>query len=439
MFGGALLSLAAVYANDRACAEICTRMQIAGFGFDPQRATLLADALHDREADAFAKARKAVGRDVKLFSPKDMHAVIRGHFGAPIYFRSALTGNPVYDKSAMRAYAASANPELASLAVAVLEARSARKLRGTYIEGVKVNPTTRRVHPSWQNYGTVSGRWACSKPNLMNLPRPASDPTSHLGGIRSLYVAGPGRVLVTFDFAQLEMRVAAYVSGDSAMIAACETSDLHATNAALIFGDRFDLRAYEAAKATASPDAAVKARLGAWKHLRTMAKSSGFAVCYMAEADTVFSRLVADGVSVTLAQCEAMLRKLHRVFHGYFEWQAAQLLEIIRTGYVYTPILGRRRWLGHSPGAPEAANPPIQGGAADIVNDCTVKVDRKLRSASRHARILGQVHDSIVIEAPKGDAASVSALCRDVCQAPRMVCGRQVIFPIDLEVTERWQ
>jgi DNA polymerase-1 len=295
----------------------------------------------------------------------------------------------------------------------------------------------------------VSGRWACQAPNLMNLPRPENDPSrtptcvvcgctakeaertacnapAHdFLGVRSVYIARPGYRLVAFDMKQLEMRMAAYASGDPAMIKACESSDLHAANAEIIFAEAF-----------------TTAEGGHRKALRTLAKSSGFAVCYMAQAATVFARLVAAGVDVKLRQVEAMLSRMRRAFAAYYSWQSDRLLDCVRTGYVYSPILGRRRWLGHDPSPTEAANFPIQGGAADLMNLRLPLVVERLAAECLEALLVAQVHDSAVFEVPEALADKVAAVCQEVAEAPIVIDSSgnplAVSFPIDLEISERW-
>lgn len=420
---------AEVYAVDHRSAELCRAMQRNGFAYDAGRAAVLSAHLRGLEAAAILKASEAVGRRIGLgkgggFSTTDLRAAFFSDLRAPIFFRSEITGNPSLGVDTLRAYACSADERLQGLALAVLEQRRARKVRSTHIDRIKIG-SDRRVHPTWQNFGAVSGRFSCASPNLMNLPRPENDPTMPLGGVRGLYVAPPGRRLVAFDAKQLEMRMAAYASGDEIMIAACESSDLHSANAAIIFGEDF-----EAAQGPAR------------KALRSLAKQSGFATCYMADASTVYARIVAAGVSVTLRQVEAMLARMRRAFAAYYRWQTAVLDDCVRTGYVCSPIVGRRRWLGHDPSPPECANFPIQSGAADLMNLRLPEIYELLAAEYPTARLVAQVHDSGVIECEVRHVEAVSQLCSEIFTRPIEVrsSGRTLTasFPIDLEVSERW-
>lgn len=423
---------ARVYTADKACAEICRDMQIAGFAFDAERAKDVSALLRDEERRAKAAADDAVGRVIRPtktggFSNDDLASAFFRDLGAPVYFRSVLTGRPSLNVDTLRAYAASANESLRNLALAVLEWRKARKVRSTYVDAIVLDPDG-RVHPTWLSYGTVTGRWACKDPNLMNLIRRENDPTAkHFeGGIRSLYRARNGYVLVIFDKKQLEMRVAAYVSGDKAMISACEAEDMHTANAMVLFADQWEGCDKDARKA-----------------LRSLTKNAGFAVCYLAGAETVHTRAVASGVNVKLRQVEKLIEKLQRGFAGYYRYQAEELLKIIASGYVYSPIMRRRRWLGHTPEPPEAANHPIQSGAADIMNTGIPKLVTAVRFASPKTRLVAQVHDSCVFEVPARDEVIVKELCFEAAEEEiEIATSGEVLrarFPIDLEVSERWK
>ena len=440
---------AEVYAVDKRCAELCRDMSIAGFGFDRAEGQRLSATLLETERAARQRADDAVGRPIRRtktggFSTLDLHAAFFDDLGASPYLRSAITRKPSLKVDALRYYAANQRRDdsgvrLRDLALAVLEFRRLRKVRVTYIDNAPVGEDG-RVHPSWLNYGAVSGRFSCQAPNLMNLPTQRTDPTiewardeatgrryAARGGVRGLYRAKAGHTLVAFDAKQLEMRIAAYASGDSTMIAACQAKDLHAANAAVIFA-----AAWEAA------DAPLR------ESMRNLAKQSGFACCYLATWETVWQRLLAEGMNVPASQVKAMLRRLHREFAGYFGWQGQRLLDCIRLGYTTTPILGRRRWLGHSPLPTECANFPIQGGAADLMNLRLPAVDQALRLAIRGATAVAQVHDSGVFEVPINAADEAAAIMRAVFEAPielRSGDGRRLeaTFPIDVKSGERWK
>ncbi len=452
-------SPAAIYALDKRSAVLCTTMSINGFAFDAERASEMLSLLAADEAAAAARLADACGRPVNALSIKDLQRAFfskrsEGGLGAHVVCRSELTGGPSLGVDAMRAYAACADDALRAASLAVLDVRRARKIRSTYIARPLSNLSALgRIHPSWMNYGAVSGRWSCQDPNLMNLPRAATEPASirALGGIRSLYVAPPGRVLVSFDASQLEMRIAAYASGDTAMIGACESSDLHGGNARVIFGAAFDFDCYLAFKLRSKKGPPLSdAERTVWEaleDLRTLAKSAGFAVCYMAEAETVFARIVADGKGHLLPKgirtVEAMLSKLRTGFATYFAWQETRRAGpggAIATGYTDEPITGRRRWLGHDPKPTECANHPIQGGAAGLMNLKLPAICAQLARELPSVLPIAQVHDSGVFECDEAHAERVESVCKEEFDRPVELrsSGLSARFPIDIKKGKRW-
>lgn len=417
-----------VYEADKRSAELCTRMQQNGFGFDRERADLLSEALRDLEHEARAKAEAVANRPIAGgkgggFSPKDLSKLFFQELRAPIFMRSELTNAPSLGVDVLRAYAAGAREDLRELSLAILDWRRARKVRVTYIDNVIVG-FDGAVHPSWMPYGAVSGRFACRDPNLMNLPRPENDPTVRIvpGGIRSLYrTLTAGNVIFGFDCSQLEMRVCAYASGDPVMIASCESSDMHSANALVLFGDAFALET----------DPAIR------KMLRTLAKTSGFAAAYLAEAETVHARLLASGVNVKMRQVEAMLRRLKQSCRGYYAWQDQRLLEAIKNGWTDEPVLGRRRWVGHDPSPTETANFPIQAGAAGHMNLRLPELESALRKECG-AKCVAQVHDAGYFDLPQSKLALARQLTVDIFQAPQSFGGRMASLPVDMGEDERW-
>jgi uracil-DNA glycosylase family 4 len=415
-----------VYESDKQSALVCQEMARNGFAFDSERAAVISARLREREEELRLEAVELTGiKKLSLFSPKQLQKLFFGQLGARVCFVSAKTGEPCLDVEALMAYSASSNAELARMSLLTLEARSVRKCRATYIDGVHIH-TDGRTHPTWLSYGTETGRFAARKPSLPTLPKKQNDPAHKLGfdgGIRSLYVAPPGRKLCYFDVAQMEFRVAAYLTGDPNMMAACEASDIHAVNAVSIFGKRF------AELPLDSPER---------KKLRDITKPAGFACIYGAEAPTVHSKLVAQGFDVSFQQVEAMMNALKQSFRVYYEFVADNVSKTIRRGYVESPLLKRKRFLGHNPEPPKVANYPIQSGAADIFNMKAWEIYNRLSSSGLDAKLVAAVYDALIIDTAEDDVPAVLDICREVWAAPVMFDGRACVLPIDLRVGEKW-
>lgn len=411
-----------VYEHDKENAVLCQTMSLNGFMFDRERATTISAALKEKEESLRLEAAALTGMpDLNLLSPLQLREAFFKKLGAHVCFRSK-SGAPSLGKDTMRAYAASSREDLARMALLTLEYRNVRKCRATYVDNVKPHADG-RIHSVWLPYGTISGRWSAQKPNLANLPKPQFDASRKLGGIRSLYTASEGRRLVSFDIKQAEFRIAAYLSGDPNMISVCESGqDIHWMNACTIFG------------LAGSRDTEDKVKEAA----RSLAKNAVFAVCYLAEAATVHGRIIADGGKSTLQQVEAMLGKMRRSFDGYYEFQAESLNQTIRRGYVESPILGRKRHLGHAPSPTENANFPIQSGAADAMNLKLQKIE-KLRIERRiDGLMVSMVYDSCTWDTREEDVERMQALVTEVFAEPVIIRDRSFELPIDLKSGHRW-
>lgn len=435
------MTLQQVYCSDLKAAALCRDLQMDGFAFDVDQARKLMSHCLDVETRARADAETAVGRSIRAtktggFGMVGKDGLVAAFFEdlrAPIYFRSNLTGRPSLDNIALSAYAGCRDERLRTLSLSVLAWRKARKVRKTYLENVHVG-VDGRVHPTWMNYGAISGRFSCQKPNLMNLPRLENDPTKGLGGIRTVYIAREGYRLVSFDCAQLEIRVAAYASGDKTMISHVETGDVHAQRAEILFGKAF---------------AELPRKSFEWNVFRNLTKTFGLAVNYLAEAPKVHATIVStwpkelsdQGRSpLTMRECEIAVMKLKRGLVDYFKWQDQRLLDCIRTGYTTSPILGRRRWLGFDPSPTECANFPIQSGAADIMNERLPRIWDLIQERMPKTRIVAQVHDSGVFEVSENKIDDVIAVFTEVMSEPVRfeTSGLSAVFPVDVKHSERW-
>jgi DNA polymerase-1 len=434
---------ALIYETDKRSSALGLELSLNGFLYDVQAAEAMSNSLHAAESDARARVEKAVGRPLKRtdtggISGKDLHQALFKELRAPVMYRSNLTKKASLGIDAMRAYAACGRDDLQQFAVAELERRRANKVRRTYIDKVlrKLTPD-RRVHATYKNYGTLTGRFSCSDPNLQNLPSVRNDPTivwakdtegsSYIvsGGIRSLYIARPGYTLCSFDFGQLEFRVAAYASGDENMIRACETGDIHSANAELVWGDGW-----------LTADKKLR------KELRALAKNFGFAIAYGAEAKTLYANIIANGQKVQLQAVQAALRKLKGAFTTYYRWQDQRLLACIRNGWTDTPLLGRQRWTGHTPSGPEVMNHPIQGGGAEVVTRKLCKLDDEIARLHLPAYPVAMVHDSFTAEVQDSAIDDYQELVARICAEPVIFSssGRalEAVFPIDYSIGKKW-
>lgn len=413
-----------VYEHDKKNAEICTRMSRNGFQFDTERAKELVEKLILREQEVRAEVAQVVGRpNFNVLSTFQLAAFLFKECGVNVIEKTD-GGEPSVAKGVLRQLAVQSDERVAKVALAAIEVRSLRKCRNTYITSKKWDPhSDGRVRATFQSWGTISGRWSAKDPNLANLPTGRADPSKKWGGIRSLYTAGPGRVLVYFDAKQMEFRVAAYASGDKNMIAVCEdpSGDVHFANAVLLFGDAF---------LNASPKEQ--------KGLRDLAKRAVFAVNYFAEAETIYENLLAEGVLIKLSKVKAMCDKMQRQFPDYYKWQARNLDATIRQGWIADPILGRKRHLGHAPKPTDNANFPIQAGAAAVMNPKLQKIEALREESQLDALLCSMVYDSATWDTHPKDASQLITHIQDVWKEPVIINGNVAKFPVDIKTGLRW-
>ncbi len=267
------------------------------------------------------------------------------------------------------------------LARMVLEYRSLAKLKSTYLDALPkmVSARTGRIHASFNQTGTATGRLSSSDPNLQNIPI-----RTELGRkIRRAFVTEPGWALVAADYSQIELRIAAHLSGDAALTRAfLNGEDIHNFVAREIYGVGDD---------------------DVTSEMRRMAKAVNFGIIY-GQSPYGLSRQL----SIPVAEAAEFIDRYFARYKSVEGYIASTLAEAKANGYV-TTILGRRRYIsGIEAGSPRnlnaaeriAVNTTIQGSAADLIKRAMIVIDRRLRASSSLARMILQIHDELVFEMP---------------------------------------
>jgi DNA polymerase-1 len=276
----------------------------------------------------------------------------------------------------------------------ILEYRELQKLKSTYLDTLPatVDPGTGRIHTSFNQTGAATGRLSSSDPNLQNIP--VRTPRGE--AIRASFVPAVGWIFVVADYSQIELRLMAHLSGDPAFIEAFrQGGDIHRQTAALIFGVPAE---------QVTPE------------MRGRAKTINFATIY-GQGPFALSRQL--GVSQEDAR-EFIARYFAR-FAGVREYLDRQVALAREQGYVET-ISGRRRYIPEirdrnfnirAYGERTAQNSPLQGSAADLIKIAMIGIHRALEEQRLAARLLLQVHDELVLEAPPEELGTVVALVRE--------------------------
>ncbi len=298
----------------------------------------------------------------------------------------------------------------------IIEYRTLTKLKSTYADSLPalINPSTERIHTSFNQLVAATGRLSSSNPNVQNIPI-----RTELGRrIRAAFVPDPGHRFVAADYSQIELRILAHVSGEESLTAAFRAGeDIHRRTAAEVFG-------VELAQVTSEQ--------------RDVAKTTNFSVIY---GVTAFG--LSRGLSITPKQAQDYLTRFferHPKVKAYLERTVAEGRE---RGFVQT-LLGRRRYIPElRSGNPNlrgfaermATNAPIQGTAADLTKIAMVRMARALAEGGFRSRMLLQVHDELLFEAPEDEVSRLEALAREVMES---VMALDVPLKVDIKTGADW-
>ena len=314
----------------------------------------------------------------------------------------------------LKEYCDKERPELSELFTLVQEYRKWGKIMSTYIVGYQkhLNSVTHRIHPDMFALSTDTGRFNCTKPNCQNMPRKTNDPI----GIRNFVKAPDGKVIISLDFSQIELRVGAFYCRDEHMLETYRNNgDIHAQTTSVIFGVPYD-----EAKDKNAPN---------YKEHRTIAKNCNFGVFY-----GLFPRGLQNtlkfkaGVDKTVEECEEIISNLKSGYKNLSVWQENTKADAYRKMYTET-WLGRRRYLpdirsedwGKKSFAERCSmNTPIQGTAADILKMAIARILDGLAERPWLEPIL-QIHDELTFIIPEdklSDAVSFIKECMEVKPFP---------------------
>ncbi len=274
----------------------------------------------------------------------------------------------------------------------LLRYRRLNKLNGTYVEGMlPLVDTEGRVHSTFDQTATATGRLSSSEPNLQNIPVRTEEGRE----LRKVFIPRDGWVLLDADYSQIELRLMAHFSGDATLVEAFRKGeDIHARTASEIFE---------------VPPEQVTAQL------RSRAKAVNFGLIY-----GISGFGLSRNTGVSRAEAEQFIKTYFRKYPGVKRFMEESASEGARKGYAET-LLGRRRYLPElqSPkamvrefGKRAAMNTPIQGTAADIIKLAMVRVDEALRREGLRSRLILQVHDELLLECPPEEAEQAAGLLR---------------------------
>lgn len=337
--------------------------------------------------EAAKEAHKIVGHEFNLSSPKQLQEVLFEELQLP-KSKKIKTGYTTDAEALQYLQESTKHPVIDQ----ILRSRDVLKLKSV-VEGLsRATAEDGRIHTTFQQMVTSTGRLSSTEPNLQNIPIRSEEGRL----IRSCFIAGKGfEELMTADYSQIEMRIMAHLSKDEALLAALTSGeDLHTTVGSEVFG-------VKASEVTSE--------------MRRTIKAMSYGLAYGLSAFGLSQQL---GISPIAAQ--ELMNKYFERFGGIRDYLADVVIEARKVGYTET-ILGRRRYLPDLQSDVKtrrdiaermALNAPIQGSAADIMKLAMLKVGNAISATNLKSRILLQVHDELVLEVAKGEANVLSEIVR---------------------------
>jgi DNA polymerase-1 len=391
--------------------EVLFKMERAGVLIDARQLEAMSHELGQKMLDLESKAHKEAGQPFNLGSPKQIAEILFEKKGIPVV-RKTPSGAPSTDEEVLEKLALD-HP----LARTLLDHREISKLKSTYTDKLPrmVNSRTGRVHTTYGQATAVTGRLASNDPNLQNIP--VRTPEGRR--IREAFVAPPGRVIVSADYSQVELRIMAHISGDENLLRAFAAGeDIHRATAAEVFGRSL---------ADVSPEE------------RRYAKVINFGLIYGMSAFGL-----AQQLGLERATAQAYIASYFTRYPGVAKYMEDTRRSARDRGYVET-VLGRRLWLpeiksanpARRSGAERAAiNAPMQGTAADLIKLAMIAVQGWLEREKLASKLIMQVHDELVLEVPDAELAHVKA------EVPLLMSGvaeLKVPLVVDVGSGQNWE
>ncbi len=392
-------------------APVLARMESAGVLLDPSVLAELSSRLAHNIEQLSREIHELAGREFNIGSPKQLGEVLYQELGLPQPPKRGKTKTPSTASDVLEGLA-SRHP----IATKVLDWRQHSKLKNTYVDVLpELVGADKRLHTTFNPTGSATGRLSSLNPNLQNIPA-----RTELGReIRKAFVARPGWCLIAADYSQIELRVLAHMSGDPKLVEAFRSGeDIHTRTASEVLGIDPGL---------VGPDE------------RYRAKAVNFGIIY---------GLSAFGLAKQLKIPQKSARSYIDLYferYGTIKNFLDEIVEQTRNSGYSRTLFGRRRPVpdldSRNAGARALAsriaqNSPIQGTAADLIKKAMVATDASLRQGRFRARMLLQVHDELLIEAPEGETARVSTLVKREMEA---AANLDVPLVADIKIGPNWR
>ena len=390
--------------------KVLSRIERTGALVDDTLLFQQSQELAERLAELETQAWELAGQQFNLASPKQLAEILFTKLEIPVLKKTAK-GAPSTKEEVLQ--------ELAldyPLPKVLLEHRGLAKLKSTYTDKlpVMINPTTRRIHTSYHQAGTATGRLSSSDPNLQNIPIRTAEGRR----VRQAFIAPEGHRLIAADYSQIELRIMAHLSGDQNLLKAFEQGqDVHRATAAEVFGVNL-------AQVTIDQ--------------RRSAKAINFGLIYgmsafgLAKQLNIGRKQAAEYIELYFQRYPGVQDYMNQVRHsaaekGYVETHFGRRL--------YLPEINSRNGMRRQAAERTAINAPMQGTAADIIKLAMINVDNWLRNQKLKSRMIMQVHDELVLEVPESEHRQVIIGIKECMEN---AASLQVKLVVDVGVGDNW-
>ena len=400
---------------ERPLVPVLTEMELAGIKVDKAALARLSNDFAKRAAELEHEIYRLAGREFTIGSPKQLGEVLFDEMGLE-GGKKGKTGAYATGADVLQYLAAQGH----QLPARVLDWRQLTKLKSTYTDALQdqINPETGRVHTSYSQAVASTGRLSSNDPNLQNIPVRTEEGRK----IRHAFIADKGMKLVSLDYSQIELRLAAHIAEVEPLRQAfLDGQDIHAITAAQVF------------------DIPVE---GMDPMVRRKAKAINFGIIYGISAFGL-----ANNLGIPQAEAKAYIEAYFKRYPGIRDYMERTKAECREHGFV-TTLFGRKV---HVPGIRDkiparrsfseraAINAPIQGSAADIIKRAMIRVPAALAGAGLEGRMLLQVHDELLFEVPEAEVEATVALVREVMEsACRPARELSVPLVVDAGVAQNW-
>lgn len=397
---------------DLPVSPVLARMERTGIRVDTAVLSGLSSQMETEITRLTGEIYEVAGHQFNINSPVQLGKVMFEEMNLPVQGKTGKTKNYSTGADVLELLAVE-HP----IAAKVLEFRGMSKLKSTYVDALPtmIRPGTGRVHTTFNQTGAATGRLSSFDPNLQNIPI-----RTPLGReIRAAFVPEPGWVMIAADYSQIELRLLAHLSLDAVLLDAFRNGeDIHTRTAAEVFG---------AAPLFVTPE------------MRRSAKAVNFGIVY---GQTAFG--LSQSLGIPRGEAQTYIKNYFERYAGVKRWIDQTILQVRERGYAVT-MHGRRRPIpeiqSRNPnmrGFAErtAVNTPLQGSASDLIKLAMIRLDQELEQEKMKSRVLLQVHDELLLEAPPEEAQAAAAMVKRVMEN---VAKLQVPLLVEAGIGPNWR